>query len=396
MTTPEERRTFGCVVRSLRERAGRERPEFAQACHTSYSHLRSIENGHKSPGQLLLRDLERQLGTHGLLTDLATCGDDDVRRRIVLQSLALMGAAIPDPDGARVGPAQLEIVQSMTATLRGLDSHHGGTHATHSIAAYLDAVALPMLAGPVTPAVRRPLYSAVAELTLLAGWSAFDAGVQASARVYFTRALALAEEAQNPALSCETIIATSNQAAIVGDGPAAVEAGQAALDAAGALDDAALAGEARMALAHGSALVGNTTEVARLIVAAQQDMDRADRPGAPEWISHVGHAWLDGRIAQCLHLAGDRPNAVDAAERTARLARPLPRGQVLNLGHTALVYFAADEPEHACVYARQALEAAVTVQSARVDEYARRLLVEAARYPSIPAAVELRDKLASR
>ncbi|WP_245595459.1 hypothetical protein [Glycomyces tenuis] len=321
-----------------------------------------------------------------------------MRRRIILQSLALMGAAIPDAEssGGQVGSPQLDIVRSMTATLRTLDSHHGGTHATHSIAAYLDAVALPMLTGPVASPVRGLLQSAVAELALLAGWSAFDAGVQAAASAHFARALELAEDAGNGPLACETIIATSNQAAITGDATTAVEAGRAAVDGAVRLGDHALIGEARMAVAHGEALGGNTVEVARLIVAAQTDMDRADRPGAPDWISHVGHAWLDGRIAQCLHLTGDRPNAVDAAERTARLARPLPRGQVLNLGHTALVYFAADEPEHACVYARQALDAAVTVQSARVEEYARRLLVEAARYPSIPAAVELRDELAVR
>lgn len=396
MTTPSQRRTFGRVIRSLRERTGMGRPELARRVCTAESHLRNIENGHKSPGPPLLADLERHLGTHGLLSDLATCGENGVRRRIILQSLALMGAAIPDTDTSQAGTAQLDIIRSMTATLRSLDSAHGGAHATHSIAAYLDAVALPMLNGPIAPAVRAPLFSAVAELTLLAGWSAFDAGVQAAAKAHFDRALRLAEDAGDGALACETTIAISNQAAITGNSTDAVAAGQAAVNAAETLDDAALTGEARMALAHGHALAGDTTEVARLIVAAQQDMDRADRPGAPEWISHVGEAWLDGRIAQCLHLAGDRPNAMGAAERTARLARPAPRGNALNLGHTALVYFAADEPEPACIYAQKAIDAAASVQSARVDDYHRRLLVEAARYPSIPAAVELRDELASR
>src|SRR5690606_29848499 len=305
MTPDNGRRTFGRIVRSLRERARRERPEFAAACHTSESHLRNVENGHKTPGPTLLRDIEKQLGTHGLLSDLATCGENGVRRRIILQSLALMGAAIPDTDTSQAGTAQLDIIRSMTATLRSLDSTHGGAHATHSIAAYLDAVALPMLNGPITPTVRGPLFSAVAELTLLAGWSAFDAGVQAAARAYFDRALRLAEDAGDGALACETTIAISNQAAITGEATDAVDAGQAAVDAAVDLGDAALTGEARMALAHGHALAGDTAEVARLIVAAQQDMDRADRPGAPEWISHVGGAWLDGRIAQCLHLTGD-------------------------------------------------------------------------------------------
>ena len=141
MTTPGERRTFGRVIRSLRERTGMGRPELARRVCTAESHLRNIENGHKSPGPPLLSDLERHLGTHGLLSDLATCGEG-VRRRIILQSLALMGAAIPDTDTGQAGTAQLDIVRSMTATLRSLDSTHGGAHATHSIAAYLDAGAM--------------------------------------------------------------------------------------------------------------------------------------------------------------------------------------------------------------------------------------------------------------
>ncbi|GAB3999394.1 hypothetical protein GCM10029992_28050 [Glycomyces albus] len=123
-------------------------------------------------------------------------------------------------------------------------------------------------------------------------------------------------------------------------------------------------------------------------------MDRADRPDAPEWISHVGGAWLEGRIAQCLHLVDDRPSAVEAAERTATIER-LPRGQVLNLGHSTLVYFAAGEPEQASVYGLRALDAAAAVQSARVEDYMRRIEVAAARY-DVPEAVELREALAAR
>lgn len=397
MTPQEDRRTFGRVVRSLRERvAGRERPEFAKACHTSESHLRNIENGHKSPGPTLLNDLEKQLGTQGLLTDLATCGENGVRRRIVLQSLALMGAIIPESAHGTAGAAQLEVVRSMTATLRGLDSDHGGAHAAHSIVTYLRNVALPMLNQTVSSSSRNGLLSSVAELALLAGWSAFDAGVQGSARSYFGQALTLAQEAGNAALACETIIARSNQAAIIGNGRTAVEAGEAALGAAEGIGDHALTGEARMALAHGEAINGDSAAVARLITQAFQDMDRADRPDGPDWIQHVGDAWLDGRIAQCMHLLKDRPNAADAAERTAANSRPGPRGKVLNLGHTALVMFAAERPEEAAGYAGRALESAVLVQSARVDEYMMRLEVAADRYSAVPEVAELQNALALR
>jgi transcriptional regulator with XRE-family HTH domain len=396
MTPQDDRRTFGQVVRSLRERAGRTRPEFARACRTAESHLRNIENGHKSPGADLLRDLEQQLGTQGLLTDLARSRGAPMRRRIILQSLALMGATIAEaaPDAAAASP-QLAALQAMTASLRDLDNRHGGAHANWSIVAYLQNMALPML-GNTSGDERPHMFSAVAELALLAGWSAFDAGVQGAARAYFGQALDLAREAGNRALACETIIAASNRAAIAGDATEAVDAATAALAAAEDVGDAALVGEARMALAHGHALAGDEAAAAAAIVAAHNDFDRADRPDGPDWIQHVGEAWLDGRVAQCMYLLGDTANAVDAAERTVANSRPGPRGLVLNTGHSALVMFAAEEPERAARYAGDALAAASMIQSARVDEYMMRLEVAADRYSAVPEVAELQAALAAR
>src|SRR5690606_18474705 len=296
---------------------------------------------------------------------------------------------------APTAASQVTALQSMTASLRDLDNRHGGAHANWSITAYLQNMALPIL-DDARGDKRSDVFSAVAELALLAGWSAFDAGVQAAAKAAFAQAQSIAEEAGNRALACETIIAASNRAAIAGEPSEAVDAAAAAVDATEALDDAALTGEARMALAHGHALAGDGTDAAEVIVQAQQDFDRADGPDGPEWFQHVGEAWLDGRIAQCMHLLDDRPNATTAAERTAARAKPGPRGHVLNLGHTALALFAADRPEEAARYAGRALESAALVQSARVDEYMMRLEVAADRYSSVPEVAEFQAALASR
>lgn len=396
MAPADLRRTVGRVVRSLRERAHRTPAEFAAACHISPAFLRGVETGHKRPGPTTLVDMERELSTHGLLTELIADGGNPVRRRIILQSLALMGATVPESLGpTSTSASQVTALQSMTVSLRDLDNRHGGVHANWSIMAYLQNMALPILDD--AHGDKRPdVFSAVAELALLAGWSAFDAGVQAAAKAAFAQAQSIAEEAGNHALACETIIAASNRAAIAGEPNEAVNAAAAAVDAAEHLDVAALTGEARMALAHGHALAGEGTDAAEAIIQAQQDFDRADGPDGPEWFQHVGEAWLDGRIAQCMHLLDDRPNATAAAERTAARAKPAPRGNVLNLGHTALVMFAADRPEEAAQYAGRALEFAALVQSARVDEYMMRLEVAADRYSSVPEVAEFQAALASR
>lgn len=81
-------------------------------------------------------------------------------------------------------------------------------------------------------------------------------------------------------------------------------------------------------------------------------------------------------------MASVETNTAAAAKRTAARAKPRLRGNVLNLGHTALIMFDADRPEKAARYASRTLESAALVQSVRVDEYMMRLEVAADRYSS--------------
>nr|WP_255672915.1 helix-turn-helix transcriptional regulator [Glycomyces amatae] len=380
----------------MREQAGRfSRIEFARACHTSESHVKNIENGHKRPSPQLLAAIETELGTNGLLAELAAAAGSAVRRRSVLRSLALMGVFLPgtEASGPDVDGDQSAAVAAVTASLRVLDNQHGGGHAHHPIVAYFTNVAHPAVRHAATETARTAAAAAAAELALLAGWSAFDAGHHASARTYFDEATSLAAAAAMPLLACEAVIAASNQAAIGGDATGAARHAEAAIAAATGTGDRALAGEARMALAHAHALAGDTRAAAAAMNAAARDMDRADAPGAPAWIGHVGPAWFDGRIAQCLHLAGDRANAAAAAARTAERTKAPSRGTALNLAHTALVMFAADRPDEGARYAGDAWTAGRSVQSARLDDYWWRIGRAADRFAGIDAVAALRETM---
>ncbi|WP_275889814.1 helix-turn-helix transcriptional regulator [Glycomyces sp. YM15] len=396
MTVSENGRVLGRTIRTLRERAGRfSRTEFARACHTSESHLRNIENGHKVPSKALLAAIENELGTSGVLAQLAESTHLPTQRRSLLRTLNLAGAVFPDIDeatpAARIDPA---VMRSMTTTLRDLDNRHGGGHAHHSIAAYFDNLANPTLTGARSDAERQLLAPVVAELALVAGWSAFDAGIASAARRYFDQARTIAHTASLKALECEIVIAISNRAAIAGDANEAVNAAEGAVRAAAAIGDWSLTGEARMALAHGIALTGDAKATSRAINAAATNFDRADRVDAPAWIAHVGEGWFDGRIAQCLRLTADHRSAAAAAERTAALAKPGPRGNSLNLAHCALVMFAASRPEEAARYAMQALQAGRTVHSARLDSYRWQIAAAARPFTGVEAVAELESVLA--
>jgi transcriptional regulator with XRE-family HTH domain len=396
MTVSENGRVLGRAIRTLRERAGRfSRSAFARACHTSESHLRNIENGHKRPSKPLLAAIENELGANGVLADLAEHTHDPDRRRSLLQRLHIddtpFAGAAERSFAARSDPAT---IQSMTVSLRDLDNRHGGGHAHHAIAAYFDNLANPMLANARSETDRHRIAPAVAELALVAGWSAFDAGYAPAARRYFDQAHTIAATAGLKALECEIVIAMSNRAAIAGDANEAVHEAERALRAAAAIGDRPLTGEARMALAHGIALTGDAKATARAITAAAADFDRADRADAPAWIAHVGEAWFDGRTAQCLRLTGDHTGAAAAAERTAALAKPGPRGNALNLAHCALVMFAADRPEPAARYAVRALQAGQNVHSARLDRYRSQIGAAARPFVAVDDFAELASALA--
>jgi len=394
MASPEIRRTVGRIVRSLRERAGRTPAEFAKACNTTAPTIRGIETGHKYIGPGLLADLERELGTHGLLTELVRRGGNPVHRRTILQSLALMGAAVT-VDASPGTATHLAAIRSMTVSLRGLDNVHGGIHSHHAVAAYLHGVALPAL-NQSKARLGGDARSAVAELMLLAGWSAYDAGEHASAGAYFGQARALAADSGDLALVGEVLAAMSHQAAFLGRGQDALEHADAALAAAVRAGMPALAAEAHMSAAHGAAIAGDGRSAAMLLGRAERDLDRADPDTAPGWGAFISSAYLDARAGHSLLAAGDYPSAVKRARASLDMEDGYERGRMFNLALLTTALLDAGQPDEACVTGRETLNVAERISSARADEYLRRIAVKILPYRSEPGAAELMADIAER
>lgn len=395
MTPPEQRRIVGRIIRSLRERAGRSPAEFAKACSISPTTLRGIETGHKYVGAGPLADMERELGTHGLLTDLIRRGGTAAHRRTILQSLALMGAATTDDDERPGAPTHLDAIRAMTVSLRGLDNVHGGVHSHHAVAAYLHGVAVPALQQSPSR-IGGDARGAVAELMLLTGWTAYDAGENAAASVYFEQARALAAEVGDLALVGETLAAMSHQAAYLGQGPAAVQHADAALAAAVRSGMHALAAEAHMSAAHGAALRGDARGAALLLGRAETDLSRADREQAPGWSTYLSSAYLDSRAGHTLLAAGDLPAAVRSARASLDMADGYDRGRMFNLALLATTLLDAGEADEAVSTGREALAVAERISSARADEYLRRIAARLVPYRTVPAAAALMTGIAER
>lgn len=396
MTTHDERRTVGGALRRLRAAAGLDTIQLGRLANVSSSHIRNVENGSKTLTRAFAEPLDAALSAGGVLTDLATTGDP-MRRRTLLHSISLMtlGPALTATPGARVGEPDIEVLRTMAATLRGLDNRLGGGAVRDVAARYLATEARPLLSGTMTTNIRRQLLSVLAELAHLAGWTAYDTGMHGPAHTYLTQAREWADEARDLPLAAELLAALAHQAAYLGKGDEAVTLAEQALQTAEQAGVAALAAEAAVMAAHGYGLRGDGPRAARMMLAAEHHLDRADRTTDPAWIGYMGPAYLAALRGHALLALGD-PAAVASAEDSLDMDTSYVRGEVFNLLLLACALANSGRPDEAAARGRAALTLAAGLRSARVEEYLRRLALALTPYAGVPAAADLVDDIASR
>ncbi|PWK80939.1 hypothetical protein C8D88_121109 [Lentzea atacamensis] len=108
----------------------------------------------------------------------------------------LVGAPTFDwvPAAAPVGRVEPSEVQERTQALRALDRRYGGIACYPLVLEHLHAVEPFIVVGG------EEMWTAVAEVHELAGWTAFDSGMPGAALPHFSRALTLARQAENESL----------------------------------------------------------------------------------------------------------------------------------------------------------------------------------------------------
>jgi transcriptional regulator with XRE-family HTH domain len=252
-------------------------------------------------------------------------GDDDLvhRREFGIAAFGLLAtsmvpkARIP----GSVSAAHVEVLQRATAQLWTRDRQVGGTALLREAAGHY-AMARSMLDNSrYSSAVGLDLQAATAELAACAGFIAFDAARQQTARDLFTESVLLAGSAGAQllvahayallALQCSSLAASA-------DRPAGL-----AREAMRFLDQAAAAARSvasprvhslvSMRRATAAALLGDESGVRVHISAARRELDRGDHPADPGWAAFV------------------TPTEVTAHEAAARLSL----GQV---GHAAELF----------------------------------------------------------
>jgi transcriptional regulator with XRE-family HTH domain len=314
-------------LRELREAVGLSLRELGKLVSYSHSYLWELEAGSKRPSVQAAARLDEALGAGGNLATLvaarpvlptldgsATFDDGglefppdwrrgvdaaaDLWRGVLLHRDLLRGTAFsaaaylapavrwltstlddtPAGRGDRlVGQPDVDTIRQVTGTLRGLDNHYGGGHIHGTVVRYLNAEVTPLLRGRYDPATGRALFAAVAEMTQLAGWSAYDSGLHALAQRYLIQALRLAMTAADRPLGAEILGAMSHQAAYMRDGAVAVDLARAAGRVASDAGVEAISAETAVLEAHGHAIAGDSPACATALDRAERTLDRADR-----------------------------------------------------------------------------------------------------------------------
>jgi transcriptional regulator with XRE-family HTH domain len=418
-------RQFGALMRQLRTERGLSFRALAARTLSSKSRLAEYESGRSLPPDDVAGRIDAALGAGGRLVALlsgarrtimlseglefsaswpravevaAGLWRGDAEGRNLLRSAGFRADAFMMPAMRALTPAEehpvgsgsrpvetpdVETVRRTTATLRALDNEFGGGAIREVAVRFLDSDVAPLLqCGLFDEPVGRALLSATAELTRVAGWAAYDVGMQGLAQRYLIQALRLAMGAADLPLAAEVLAAMSHQAAFLGTAAEAVDLARAAGRLAGDAGIPALAAEAAVSEAHGHAVARDEGACAVALDRAEKALDRADRSRDPAWIGYFDESYLAARFGHCFTALGRGDVAERFARRSLDMDERYVRGMQFNLALTANALLGQRSPQvdEAAVIGIRAVEMAEGLRSARSVDRIRQLADRLAPY----------------
>ncbi|MGH3922130.1 MAG: helix-turn-helix domain-containing protein [Pseudonocardiaceae bacterium] len=337
--------------------------------------------------------------------------DDDVRRRVVLGGLPLVGLATAGPLAAvvdaaiaessliprRVGAEHAIQVRALAVHAHEMTTQFGGGGVQQMLGAQV-RWAVSLLDAYVDPAASRDVHSAVGHLARKAGWSSHDMGVDAAAQRYYQVALRCAEQADDWSLRGKSLYDLSRIAEYSGDGETALTLAQQALvrpDRLTSLERVWVSAvEARAYGRRGDvqacrAAVGRTEEhfaaadpanesPAMVIFSSLAEL--AHQTGGAQWqLALRGHVVAD--TAHRLRAAADN-HAPDSV-----LAR------ILCLAELSTLQFTQGDPDEAVAVANTCLDTVGAVRSRRVLDHLIGLHTATTQHRHVTGVADLRQRL---
>ncbi|MDT0307641.1 sporulation protein [Streptomyces sp. DSM 44917] len=288
----------------------------------------------------------------------------------------LVTSADPDParrGGRHVGRRDLDELWQAADEARAWDARYGGgSWKAGALTQCLTHRAAPLLQGTFTSTIGAELFSATAELSRLAGWSAFDTGQHDTAQRHFVQALRLARAGGNTELGSYVLTTMALQTLLRGFPHQAIDMTQGAYQRARHLAAPRVLAFTKLIEARAHARAHDAHNAATALAAAETLLDRARDQDDPPWIRYVTHARLAADATE-IHRDLRNPQAAHAWNRQAAATPSTTHTRSVGLRMTvvATLHLQTRDLDQALDLGHQAVNTLSGVSSARALDYIR-------------------------
>lgn len=274
----------------------------------------------------------------------------------------------------RVGAADLAELRDAADDARRWDSKYGGGNwKANSITACLQERAVPLLNGSFSDDVGRQLFSVTAELSRLAGWTAFDVGQHDAAQRHFIQALRLARAGRDIELGCYVLTTMAMQTLLRGFASEALDMTQGAFQRAKHHAAPRVLAFTKLIEARAHARAHDPKAASAALAASETLLDQArDSTREPAWIDFYHHARLSADAAEVFRDLNN-PQAALAWNTQAAAMQPgvYTRSVGIRLAIVGTAHLQAKDLDQGLRHGHQAVDILARVQSTRALDYIR-------------------------
>lgn len=278
--------------------------------------------------------------------------------------------------GQQVGRADLDELREAADDARRWDSKYGGGNwKANSVTACLQERAAPMLQGSFYDEVGRELFSVTAELSRLAGWTAFDVGQHQAAQRHFIQALRLARAGGDVQLGCYVLTTMAMQSLLRGFASEAIDMAQGAFERAKGQAVPRVLAFTKLIEARAYARDNDPRAASRALAASEDLLSQSDASDSglePAWIDFYHHARLSADAAEIFR---DLKNPKAALAWNQRAAAMPPgvftRSVGMRLAIVGTAHLQARDLGHGLELGHRSVDILARVQSSRAKDYVR-------------------------
>lgn len=275
--------------------------------------------------------------------------------------------------GQQVGRADLDELREAADDARRWDSKYGGGNwKANSVTDCLDHRAGPLLQGSFSDEIGRELFSVTAELSRLAGWTAFDVGEHELAQRHFIQALRLARGGGDIQLGCYVLTTMAMQSLMRGFASEAVDMAQGAFERAKGQAVPRVLAFTKLIEARAHARECDPRAASRALKASEDLLGRAkdDSGDEPAWIDFHHHARLSADAAEIFR---DLKNPKMALTWNQQAAAMLPgvftRSVGMRLAIVGTAHLQAKDLDRGLELGNRSVDILARVQSSRAKDY---------------------------